>query len=1013
MSFQISRRSLLRATGTGITAAALAPCLSTPAQAHAARATAAGGRAFKKLFATPSTEVRPGVRWWLPSSDVDDAVLAEQLASLADGGFGRAELANLGSGFGTAAWRTHLLTALQAAKKQDLDLDVTLGPRWPAAVPTIDLNSADSSQTIVWGRVMVTAGQTYSGATPSAEGQARDGVTESVLIAVTAAKIADGSSADAEPVLLDRSTARDLTAKVTDNKITWTAPAGNGTWLLFAFWQRSEGKTVNDWPIVNHFRKSGAKAVTDYWEANVLTPQISRLLREVGAEFFEDSVELEKTTHWTEGMIGEIRRRRGYDITKHLPILMIKFAAIFDLRPVFEYADGTGQRIRNDYFETLSQLYRENHLEPLRTWANQHGMSYRAQPAYGVTVNMASAATELDIPETESLWFAEKVDAFRSMSGAVHMSGKPVFSIETDVVVPPKVGDDGYAITFPNALNLFHGHFAGYVNRLMLHGFPYTTSSAATWPGYSPFANTGGGIGESWGPRNPNWAHVDEFTGYLGRLQAVLRHGKPRVDVAVYRHAYWDRGRDNWDADNALLWNDPGLVAAGYSYDYIDPFLLDLPAAEVTGKRLAPDGPAYKALILTDVAEVLQSQATAEASAQATLQTAQKIYDYALNGLPIVIIGEPPTATPFFADTSDDTKVAKVYAKLRALHNVEAVASQAAVPAALARLGVRPDAAFASPAAHVWTVHRHTDSADLYYFYNEGKESTNDGYRSTALTRKVSFTGTGRPYRLDAWTGRIEPITTYTTSHGRTTITLKLAAHEAAVIAIAPRAWAATTPSSVHAISTNAPELRYEGSRLVARSISAGQYTTRLSTGHTRRTSVGKVPSAAFLTKWKLTVDSFTPGAEPDQTAHKKISVTLDAGLKPWPDVKELEGVSGTGRYTASFILPKDWKNTDGAVIELGEITNSARVWINGHRLDPVDLVQGRVETRGRLVPGSNRIEVEVTTTLNNRLRTQPGGSGRSVQPDGLIGVQRHGTYGVLIQPYREATVSSPRTYIR
>jgi hypothetical protein len=75
-------------------------------------------------------------------------------------------------------------------------------------------------------------------------------------------------------------------------------------------------------------------------------------------------------------------------------------------------------------------------------------------------------------------------------------------------------------------------------------------------------------------------------------------------------------------------------------------------------------------------------------------------------------------------------------------------------------------------------------------------------------------------------------------------------------------------------------------------------------------------------------------------------------------------------------------------------------VTVDGHRLPPVDQVHPVADVGPYLRPGANTIEVEVATTLNNRLRVaDPGVYGiASRQKYGLIGPVR-------LIPYAEAVI--------
>ena len=68
--------------------------------------------------------------------------------------------------------------------------------------------------------------------------------------------------------------------------------------------------------------------------------------------------------------------------------------------------------------------------------------------------------------------------------------------------------------------------------------------------------------------------------------------------------------------------------------------------------------------------------------------------------------------------------------------------------------------------------------------------------------------------------------------------------------------------------------------------------------------------------------------------------------------------------------LGDDWTEDDGAVLELGEINDTFRVRVNGEFLPPCDPLDAVVDLGRRLFqPGGNVIEVDVASTLINRLR--------------------------------------------
>jgi hypothetical protein len=74
----------------------------------------------------------------------------------------------------------------------------------------------------------------------------------------------------------------------------------------------------------------------------------------------------------------------------------------------------------------------------------------------------------------------------------------------------------------------------------------------------------------------------------------------------------------------------------------------------------------------------------------------------------------------------------------------------------------------------------------------------------------------------------------------------------------------------------------------------------------------------------------------------------------------------GTGVYTTEINLRK----TDDAtyIIDLGDVRESARLWINGHNCGTLFAVPYRTDITPYIKSGSNTIKVEVTNLAANRI---------------------------------------------
>ncbi|GGQ30268.1 hypothetical protein BKA00_002818 [Actinomadura coerulea] len=973
-----TRRRVLQIGTAAAVAAGAGPVLGGEAAAQAAPGLPAGPAAGG--FARPGAAARPRFRWWWPDGLVDPAEIRREVDQIADAGFGGAEIVAVhhsirdksvldpaGHGWGTPAWNAGVEAALDQAARRGVTVDLTIGPAWPAAVPTITPDDEAAVQELAYGTVAVAGGATHDGPVPEPVTAPEGGVTKRHLVAVHAVRTAAANSTRKETGL-DPASFTDLTAEAAGERITWTAPEG-GDWLLFAYWRRGSGQRPESGPhsspdsfVVDHFSRAGTRAVTAFWEARLLTRDIRRLVKRAGGTLFEDSIELETAAlNWTPDLPAEFRRRRGYDLMPYLPVIVR-----LKENTKFAYDAATTAHVRHDFWQTVSDLFNEFHFAAIAKWAHSIGLEYRAQP-YGLETDAIHTAAILDVPEGESLGF-KNLDDYRALAGGRDMGGRKILSCEAGAYQ-----GGAYNTTWGKLLRTMGGAYAAGLNQTVLHGFSYATAPGAAWPGFAAFTPYNGGVGfsESWGPRQPTWRHVPDVAGYLARVHLAMQAGRSRVDVAVFRQKGYTK------TGIGAGWFTKSGVPLGWTHQLISAPLLDLPSATVSGGRLAPGGPAYKVVFV-------EGDRFGGNECTLPLGTARTMLRLTKAGLPLLFLGDWSAATvPGLARDGENERLRAVLTQLFAQPRVRVVAAEADVPGALADLGLRPAVAYAE-ASTLLTAHRRDGRADYFYLCN-GKHAETVKPPVAAIDHEVTFTRSDReavPYRLNLWTGETERIAVYREDGDTVTLRVALQPSEATVIILARGGEAPSATASQ-------AELRVEGQRLIARARAAGTYSTTLPGGRTVRTEIGAVPEVRTLSSWRLRVEDMTPDGV------KRHDLELD-GLKPWPDIPELADVSGVGTYTATV----DWTG-GGAVLELGEVFDTCRVTVNGHRL-PVSVIVPVVDIGPWLRRGANTIEVEVATTLNNRLRVCDPGvyGGASRQRYGLIGPVR-------LVPYGEAVVST------
>jgi hypothetical protein len=906
---------------------------------------------------------RPIVRWWWPTANVQPAEIRAELRAMKGAGFGGVEQSLLANDleWGSPTFRERTRTAVRAASALGLGFDVTLGPGWPMSSPaTEDLSREISSQALHYGAVELDGPATFRGPVPdnppSIAGQPRR------LIAVTAIRV----TAAGTPQTLDPTSAVDLTSTVRrDGTLSWSVPRGR--WKLLGFWMRpslmrakNPGGGSQGWYVSDHFSARATGAVLGDYDRMLFGGDMAPLFRRNAGDVFEDSYEVEpgtaasgqSTVMWTPAMLSEFQRRRGYDLAPLLPGLFEEFT----------FPGELGARLERDVQVTLNDLLIARHLEVIAAWAHRKGLRSRAQ-AYqaglgqvGATQNSRLAAAGQQ-PDVETLGFGDPnigeftavtpgsadgravLDRYRQVVSGAHLSGQDEVTNEWGAVF-----NGQFRTRLEDLKAIADRSFAAGVTRMALHGFAYrlydrpagATTPRPNWPGWCAWCGGLLEFADSWNQRWPAFKALPSLTAYLGRAGAALRTGRPRIDLTVLSGTSVVNGLGV--PKTAATPQDRlrrGLVRAGYTWDALDPLSVRR-LGRVSGGRLLPSGPAYKALVVDD------QRALPAATARRLVRLGRK-------GLPLVLYGRVPQAGAGFKDaTSEDAAVKTAIARLRRLQSVRVARTPGALISALRALAVRPDLDQGSGATIV-PVHRRTATGDVWFLYNDS---------TTPTTRRLTFTTGGAPTQLDLWTGAATRLGRNTRRHGRVTVPVTLPPAGTAVLTFGRR-----------------------GARA----------------GSSRRPLAGPRTVAG---PWHLDATTVQPAG--DRRVIRTVSRLVD-----WAQIPGLQGKSGTGVYTASVAVPSRWLRAGrGVLFGPGAFGGALRVWLNGHRAAvPAVAGAGPSDVTSLLRAGTNAVRLEISTTLDNAVRTQGLGGDpryasyatRPVQPTGLTGP-------VQLTPYAVAT---------
>ncbi|KAJ5716257.1 secreted protein [Penicillium malachiteum] len=968
-------------------------------------------------FQNPSSNVRPRFRYWVNDASMNLTVLAEDVRSIGKAGGGGIELlgyylygdsTNYGGGdmaplqtdwseyyFGSPPWGEMLDTILEVAKENDLIIDFANGPNQGAGVPT-PYNDDGLLWDLAGYNSTFSSSSGFSGTIP--------GWGSGRLTAVTTGTIKSNTSSE---VVLYESSLRDVTSMVgNDGSLTIDSSktlSGSQT-IIFAYYlvhseyreapdptspsiatavPQSPVTTYNQngsW-VVDHFSPAGAQVVASYWKEAILTSKIGELVREVGNYLWEDSQEYSVATFWTPDLQKKFLSNRGYSVNKYIPLLVGSGGGTTsDITYVTDENDSGDSHIV-DYQQTLTELNAE-YLDALTDWSNSLGVQFSAQVVYNLPMDMLSNVPHVNAPECETLGFSENIDGYRQFSGPANLAGKRIISSEAGAMYQA-----AYQESISELLWTFKRSFAGSVNNFIIHGFPNSGNYGnTTWPGFTTFAYL---FSAMHGPRQPSFAFYSDFLNWVSRNQFVLQTGIPKVDIA-----FWSKSTTYKSI--STIYDSTDLEDAGYTYEYLSPDNFALPEAFVSDKVFAPNRQAFKALVV-------------RSNESLTTLGVEKLVDYAHAGLPIIFPGGLPSNFSGYNPTAA-AKAVQDLKGIKSLKNVHLVSSDG-LASTLESLNILPRSSTEVDGTWYTLWREDTANAKSYvYVYND---ATGLSFDESKTSGTISFESTGVPFFYDAWSGEVTRITTYKQSKTHTTIPLELAGNQSIIVGFDRNA-----KSTVHIEETTTPVLPTANSSqslTVLRTYDSESRDINLSNGKT--VSLSPMSTGSFtLSNWNLTIESWTPLPDLyDTEGQSRNNQTFQiSSLIPWNQISSsLRNVSGIGYYETRFNWsPSSSSKVSGAFIDLGPITHTARVIVNGQELPPLDITWARRDIGQFLQKGENTLQVTVSTTLGNGLRTYwdvletSGKLATAEEPDPPSEADYGLIYPVKIAPYRKDKVA-------
>lgn len=760
---------------------------------------------IRAQFRNPEKRYRPMVRWWWPGNDVKDAELRREVGELDDAGFGGAEIQSYSMNFkadmspqlrerlyqfGTPSFFSHVRSAVDEARARGLWIDLSFGSGWPfgggvAITPERAITELTFSDTPMKGgskfqgklqlpelgssmskNISAALGVPPTSLPPGWEERLKLRAKTIAVIAVrgTAPTITAGDwQKGLKPTVatsgqIDIRSTVDLTSRVAaDGTLAWDVPDGN--WRLFVFRQVAMDSAVigsaDAGPklILDHFQRAAFDAFSKQFGEPLqaaLTDRLGDGLRAV----FCDSLEIPTDFYWSDDFLAEFRKRRGYDLTPLLPlILRTGYNNPYEpaiLKPQYD-SPVVGDAVRRDYWATVNELIIERLYRPFGDWAKSLKLKTRVQ-AHGAPADLLHVYGLADIPETESLYNSGTSDFMRMAGSAGDIYGRKVIASESFAYM-----GDAYSMTPQQFKADTDRSIVAGVNQIVYHGYPYVYDDRP-YPGWGPFSNNSHlSFSNFMNARNTFWPYISALNAYITRLQFISQIGETAAPIAILS----SRTGYNQSYVNPPLTDN--LVNSGYAFSHLNADGL-LRSRIERNELVAPGGARFSAILLNEVTWLDPKVATRLAQIGAA-------------SIPVIVIGAAPNAGATYKSLKADSEVVSAaVAKLLATPKARQVGSAEAAVSALRAL-VRPTLEVASGNSLPF-IEKRVGALRMLFVSNPNAD---------AVTRDVEVDAAGSPQLWDAWTGEVKPFTDFQNlSADRKRLRLSLPPYGSALVVLDP-----------------------------------------------------------------------------------------------------------------------------------------------------------------------------------------------------------------------------------
>lgn len=706
----------------------------------------------------------------------------------------------------------------------------------------------------------------------------------------------------------DQGEALDITDMVgPDGVLNWSPEYGR--WQIYAAFL---GKTRQ---MVKRAAPGGEGYTLDHFSKEAVDAYLDRFEKVFKNDnygvraFYNDSYEV-YGANWSADFFEEFENRKRYDLRDHLD----KF--------IGEGNPSLVARLKSDYRETMGAMLLENFTEHWTNWAHEHHSITKNQ-AHGSPGNLLDLYAAVDIPECEtfgSSYFpipglrrdsadVRNVDPdpimLKFASSGAHAAGNNLVSCETFTWL-----GEHFKTSFAQCKPEVEQVFLSGVNHVFYHGITYSPQDVP-WPGWLFYASL------NLTPANSLWPHFEGLNNYIARCQSILQSGVPDNELAVYWPVY-------------DVWSKPKGMEMLIKVHDIDEWLHPTPFYKLSKQLMdvgysldfVSDKMLHDAIVENGSLKMSQNGAehkvlvVPEADFM-PLSSLERIVSLAEAGA-IVVIEKLPSGVPGLHELE---KREQEFNRLLASLSFEEVGNIKHMSVGNGEIILAKNV------------------QQALEFKNVNRETLTD----TGLKFIKRKTATGKYYY----------IVNHTPKAVDTPLPLNILAKEVVIM----------DPQSVH---IGRADFSSEGDITHVRVQMEPGESLILQASTEQNPSLSEWaylenPEEPIQVKgpWSL---RFTQGG-PELPSNHQLS-----NLGSWTELSdEGEAFSGQGIYMATFTLPA--KDAHEYLLDLGKVSESARVWINGEPIGILWSIPFQARIGQYLKVGENTIKVEVANLMANRIR--------------------------------------------